>query len=230
MTITINRPEDKNRLDRHACDGITSALISANGNQDIHVVVVTGNHDFFCTGGRVDATGAQDEQEKYIQATADLQKALSTMQIPLIAAVEGNCTAGGHNLVIQADIAVGRKGTQYGFPEVKRGGFPMYSMLNVIDTIGKKQLLYACYTGEPYSAEDAVNYGLLTCAVEDEAFWPTVNRIVDAVKDKPRDLISIGRKAYYAMKPMNDAERNIYAKKALVDVLEAQSRYQKEAD
>lgn len=230
MTITINRPEDKNRIDRHTCDRISEALNSVNTNPDVNVVVITGNHDYFCTGGRIDATGAQDEQDKYIQAVADMQRALNQVAVPLIAAVEGDCTAGGHNLVIQSDIAIGRKGTVYGFPEVKRGGFPMFSMLNVIDTIPKKKLLHACYTGEPYSAEDAEEYGILTFAVEEEQFWPTVNTIVDQIRTKPRDLISIGRSAYYAMSPMNDEERNRYAKAALVDVLEAQSRYQKEAD
>lgn len=230
MTIKINRPEDKNRIDRYTCDSISEALKSVDSNPEVNVVVITGNHDYFCTGGRVDATGAQDEQDKYIQAVADMQKALNHVAVPLIAAVEGDCTAGGHNIVIQSDIAVGRKGTVYGFPEVKRGGFPMFSMLNVIDTIPKKQLLYACYTGEAYTAEKAVEYGILTCAVEEEEFWPTVNSIVDQIKTKPRDLISIGRSAYYAMAPMDDKERNTYAKAALVDVLEAQSRYQKEAD
>lgn len=230
MTITINRPEDKNRIDRHTCDRISEALNSVNGNPDVSVVVITGNHDYFCTGGRVDATGAQDEQDKYIHAIADMQKALNQVAVPLIAAVEGDCTAGGHNLVIQSDIAIGRKGTVYGFPEVKRGGFPMFSMLNAMDTIPRKKLLYACYTGEPYSAEDAEKYGILTFAVEEDEFWPTVNAVIDQIREKPRDLISIGRSAYYAMSPMNDGERNRYAKEALADVLEAQSRYQKEAD
>ncbi|MDD3251707.1 MAG: enoyl-CoA hydratase/isomerase family protein [Lachnospiraceae bacterium] len=230
MTITINRPEDKNRIDRYTCDEISKALGTVNQNPDINVVVITGNHDYFCTGGRVDATAGQDEQDKYIKAVADMQKALRGVAVPLIAAVEGDCTAGGHNIVIQSDIAIGRKGTIYGFPEVKRGGFPMFSMLNVIDTIPKKKLLYACYTGETYTAEDAVEYGVLTYAVEEEEFWPTVLEVVDQIKTKPRDLISIGRSAYYAMNSMDDEERNRYAKGALVDVLEAQSRYQKEAD
>ena len=66
--------------------------------------------------------------------------------------------------------------------------------------------------------------------VEEEQFWPTVNAIVEQIKTKPRDLISIGRSAYYSMSPMNEEERNRYAEAALVNVLEAQSRYQKEAD
>lgn len=230
MTITINRSEDKNRIDRHACDKISEALNSISANPDVNVVVITGNHDYFCTGGRIDATGVQDEQDRYIQAVADMQKALNQVPVPLIAAVEGDCTAGGHNIVIQSDIAIGRKGTVYGFPEIKRGGFPMFSMLNVIDTIPKKKLLYACYTGELYSAEDAEKYGILTFVVEEEQFWPTVNAIVEQIKTKPRDLISIGRSAYYSMSPMNEEERNRYAEAALVNVLEAQSRYQKEAD
>ena len=132
--------------------------------------------------------------------------------------------------MIQADIAIGRNGTKYGFPEVKRGGFPMFSMLNVIDTIPKKKLLYACYTGETYTASEAVDYGILTCAVDDKDFWPTVHRVVDQIKSKPRDLISIGRSAYYAMTPMDDEARNTYARAALPNVLKVQSRYQREAE
>jgi len=230
MKITINRPEDKNRIDRHACDRISAALECANERQDVKVVVITGNHDYFCTGGRVDANGAQDEQDKYIKAVADMQKALNRVKVPLIAAVEGDCTAGGHNIVIQSDIAIGRKGTTYGFPEINRGGFPMFSLLNVIDTIPKKKLLYACYTGKVYSAEDAVEYGILTRAVPEEEFWPAVSEVVDQLRSKPRELITIGRSAYYAMNPMTDEERNRYAEAALVDVLKVQSRYQKEAD
>ena len=89
LTITINRPEDKNRIDRHACDQISETLSSVNQNPDIHVVVITGNHDYFCTGGRIDATGAQDEQDRYIEAVANMQKALNQVAVPLLAAVGG---------------------------------------------------------------------------------------------------------------------------------------------
>lgn len=230
MTLRINRPHDKNKMDRHCADALAAAFRRADADPEIRVVVITGDRDYFSTGGRVDTRASKEEQDEYVRATAESQQAAEALTKPMVAVVEGDCTAGGHNLVIQSDIAIARRGVSFGFPEINRGGFPMFSMLNVMDTIPGKKLLHAMYTGEPYSAEEAERFGLLSMVVDDKDFWPTVNAVVGKLKSNPPDLMQVGRKAYYAMMPMNAEERKAYAKAALVDVLAIQSRYQKEAE
>lgn len=230
MRIQINRPEDKNRIDRFACSAISEALHAANGDPEIRVILFEGNREHFCTGGRVDAKGAQDEQDKYIASIVDMQQAMAAVTVPIVAAVEGDCTAGGHIFVGGADIAIASEKARFGFPEILRGGFPMMVMVSVIDHFPPKKLLKAFYTGKAFSAREVERFDLLTSVATDEEFWPTVNQMLDEIREKPRELMQIGRKAFYAMQGMDFEQRVAYGKHALVDVLKAQAKYQKDAD
>ena len=63
-----------------------------------------------------------------------------------------------------------------------------------------------------FTAEDALRMGLVNCVVSDEEFWPTVNRYVQMILDKPRQLIEMTRKAYYTMSELpGKNERKEYA-------------------
>ena len=141
--------------------------------------------------------------DRYAEAIRNMQRQLMITSAPVIAAVEGDCVAGGNDLLVSADIAVAREGVRFGFPEILHGGFPVMVMINTIDQIPKKNLLPAFYGGELFGTREALQYGMITCAVKEENFDSTVQKYIDMILDKPKEVITMGRKAYYAMCPLN---------------------------
>ena len=227
MYVQLNRPEDENRINREAIELIGAALERADTDEVVKVVVLKGNKEHFCSGGRVDPGCSQEEKDKYAQAIRNMQQKLMEIKAPVIAAVEGNCVAGGNDLLASADIAVAKKGVRFGFPEILHGGFPVMVMINTIDVIPKKRLLPAFYSGELFGTDEALAYGLITCVAEEEKFEDTLKYYIDMILSKPAQQIKMGRQAYYHMVPMNYEERVDYGSETLGNVLKEQEKYGK---
>ena len=100
-----------------------------------------------------------------MKALDDSNTAWANFNKPLIAAVEGNCFAGGHSIVAKADIAVARKGVLFGFPEILRGAFPIMVQVPLVNLIPKKKFLAQLFTGDNITAEEAERCNLLMPSV-----------------------------------------------------------------
>ena len=210
MKIKINRPHEKNGLNWEALEILADCYERTIKDPEIRVIVITGDEKYFHTGGRVNAKDP-NEQKKYSNGIERMQQLQDQLTVPLIAAVSGDCLKGGMGLLADADLAVARKGVHFGFPEVRMGGVPMMVMASTI-SLPKKMSLEAYYSSEYFTAEDALRMGLVNCVVSDEEFWPTVNRYVQMILDKPRQLIEMTRKAYYTMSELPEKnERKEYA-------------------
>lgn len=205
MKLKINRPEDHNGLNWEALKLLGDAYQRAIDDRSLRVIVITGDDQYFHTGGRVNA-GDEEEQKKYSEQVERMQRLQDELTIPLIAAVSGDCLKGGMGLLADADIAVARQGVSFGFPEVRMGGVPMMVMASTI-SIPKKRALEAYYSSEYFGAETALEMGLVNQVVPEEAFWDTVQHYIDMIITKPPELIEMTRKAYYSMAEMPDKER-----------------------
>lgn len=214
LKLRINTPEEKNGLNWKALEILADCYERAIEDKNIRAILITGDDKYFHTGGRVNAEDPE-EQRKYSDGIERMQKLQDKLTIPLIAAVSGDCLKGGMGLLADADLAIARKGVMFGFPEVRMGGVPMMVMAQTIN-MPKKMSLEAYYSSEYFSAEDALRMGLVNCVVPPEEFWPTVNRYVHMVIDKPRALIEMTRYAYYSMVEMpSKKERSRFAMEML---------------
>ena len=131
MKLQIHRPEEKNGLNWEALKILGDCYKRAIEDEEIRVVVFTGDRQYFHTGGRVNAKDAE-ESEKYSKYLEYMQNMQNRLTVPLIAAVSGDCLKGGMGFVADADFAVARKGVRFGFPEVRMGGVPMMVMVSTM--------------------------------------------------------------------------------------------------
>ncbi len=223
LILRLNRPEDSNRTTTEMLNSITAAVRSANEDDSIHCIVITGNERHFCCGGRVDPAASEEEKSAYSKAITDMQQSLSDSSVPILAAVEGDCTAGGNDLLALSDIAVARKGVHFGFPEITYGSFPVMVMVNTIDVIPQKRLLPFFYTGELFDAETAFRLGMLTEIAAPEDFWDRVHHYTEILAAIPRATLAVGRKAYYGMCPLSITERKAFGDRVLREVWKEQA-------
>lgn len=220
--ITTNRPEEHNRNNFEVYERSWEVYEELADDPDLRVVVVTGVGKYFCTGGQVNAADPE-EKERYQVAVDRYLKAKTLLKVPVIAAVNGECMAGGMNTLMSADLAVAVDTATFGYPEIKRGGFPATAMVTAMEYMPSKLLLQYFYSGEVFGADTALRMNLVNEVVTQSEFWPTVERYIDMLVSKPAPLIKIGKMAYTGMKKLPLQERSAYAKAVLKQVLDEQA-------
>lgn len=203
MKIIIDNPEMKNGTNYIGTNQFADCLEELNANPNIKVGIITGNDEYFWTGGRVDPNNP-GEQEKYSAGIARFEKVRSENKVPLIAAVNGDCLKAGMGMIADCDFAIARKGVIFGFPEVRMGGVPMMVMQNTIFTMPKKRALEAYLTSWNFSAEDAYMMGLVNKVVEKADFWPTVDKYARIFLDTPPIIVEMTRRAFSEMYKIKD--------------------------
>lgn len=211
ITITINHPELKNGLTWQGITRLADCYEQLMADDKIRLAVITGNDEYFYTGGRVDTT-VPGEKEKYADAIERFEKLAAANSKPLIAAVSGHCLKAGMGVIASCDFAIAKDNVEFGFPEIRMGGVPMMVMAETIGCMPKKRALEAYLTGWNFSAQDAYAMGLINRVTSAEDFWPTVERFVRVFLETPEFLIEMTRRAYNTMDAMHNAkERSAFA-------------------
>ncbi|MFN2614520.1 MAG: enoyl-CoA hydratase-related protein [Actinomycetota bacterium] len=132
--ITINRPERRNALDLPHFGALADAWVDFRDDPDARVAIVTGVGNDFCVGADLksfvpmitenieDLASGKSE----IRADAGLVAVLRDFDLfkPVIAAVNGTCTAGGMEMLLGTDIRIASTNARFGVAERKRGLFP----------------------------------------------------------------------------------------------------------
>lgn len=172
-TVTINRPEKRNALSAELVNLLTETFIRAAEDEEAKVVVLNANGTTFSAGADL-AYLQQLQQNTYEENLADsenLKRLFTTIYyLPkiVIAKVEGHAIAGGCGLATVCDIIFSVPEASFGYTEVKLGFVPAivscFLVRKTSETIAKRILL----TGELFSAQDALDYGLITFVTNKE--------------------------------------------------------------
>lgn len=208
MTIIIDNPGMKNGLNWIGIEQLADCYEQMRDNPDIRVAVITGNEEYFYTGGRVDAT-VPGEQEKYADAIARVDRLMAENQTPMVAAVSGCCLKAGMGMLASCDFAVACEGVEFGYPEVRMGGVPMMVMVETLDCMPRKRALEAYLTSWNFSAQDAYQMGLINRVVPREKFQETVEQYVRVFLDTHPALIEMTRRAYHTMAAISDKKERV---------------------
>lgn len=163
----------------------------------VRAIVLTGVGDQFCTGGNFgNAPGARAE---FAQAFKDLVVAMAASPVPLLAAVNGRCTAGGMTLLGATDYAFAVRQASFGYGELAFGAFPMLALATVPPSLPKKTFFRWAYTCQPVGAEEMLRHELVNELVDDAGqLWEAVDRFVADLAGKSAGAIARGRGLWYA--------------------------------
>ncbi|MEV6006860.1 crotonase/enoyl-CoA hydratase family protein [Streptomyces sp. NPDC051976] len=178
LVLTLNRPEARNALSLPMLVGLYDGWLRADEDDDIRSVVLTGAGGAFCAGMDLKALsegggGAAGQQYRdRLKEDPDLHwKAMlrhHRPRKPVIAAVEGPCVAGGTEILQGTDIRVAGKSAVFGLYEVRRGLFPIGgSTVRLARQIARTHALEMLLTGRPYTADEALEIGLIGHVVPD---------------------------------------------------------------
>jgi crotonobetainyl-CoA hydratase len=170
MVITINRPEARNAVNAAVSIAVGNALEQAQNDAEVRAVVITGAGDkSFCAGADLKAIARRENLYHpdhgewgfagYVHHFIDK---------PTIAAVNGTAFGGGTELALASDLVVADERAQFGLPEVKRGLIAAAGgVFRIMNQLPRKVAMELLLTGDPLSASDALEWGLINQVVKD---------------------------------------------------------------
>lgn len=125
-TITLNRPEARNGYTLQMADELGNALETANADDDVRVVVLTGAGDNFCvgadlSGGRLDVTEGDSGQSTWVEPATRATRPMFNLEKPIIAAVRGAAVGVGSTMLLPADFRIAATDSRFGFVFSQRG-------------------------------------------------------------------------------------------------------------
>ena len=162
-TVTMNRPDQRNRLDLEAIR-LMEALIEQAGTDDtVRVVIITGSGSTFCSGADLAAASTSGGfAAGALTALGDLLAAIQDCPKPTIARVQGHVAGGGNGLVAACDIAVAADDARFAFSEVRVGVAPAVISVVCLAVMQRRHAQELLLTGERVSAERVLEAGLIT--------------------------------------------------------------------
>ena len=198
LVLTIDRPERRNALNAEVIGALQEALDRARSDETIRAVVLTGAGDeAFCAGADLGADAFAFDYATPTSAYADLLRTARTLNVPLIARVNGACMAGGMGLLAMCDLAIAAPHAIFGLPEAKVGVFPMQVLAVLQAQVPQRCLAQLCLTGDPIDAARAREIGLVN-EVADELDGALERLLSRLLSNSPTAL----RRGLYAMKAM----------------------------
>jgi enoyl-CoA hydratase len=167
--VTLNRPQVRNALSRTLLDELGAALAAYEVDPAARVIVLAGAGDkAFCAGADLKGVGDRGttlQARDSFGGLAQILEAIPRMKTPVIAQVHGYALAGGCGLAAGCDLVLASEDALFGLPEIKVGLLPLIVMAPILRAVGRKRGLLMILSGEPVSAREALEMGLVSRVV-----------------------------------------------------------------
>lgn len=173
LIIWLNRPEKRNALHPEMVNQLKNVLRSAENNNEVKSVILTGEGSAFCAGADLEYLKLLNdfyvlENEKDSESLAELFFQIYHFPKPTIAAVNGPAIAGGCGLASVCDlIAAHPEKSRLGYSEVKIGFIPAIVSIFLLRRIGESYTKQLLLTGELISGKRAYEIGFANYLFDD---------------------------------------------------------------
>ncbi len=209
LTLTINRPEQRNAMTWEVIGGIRRHLALAKVDPAVRVVVLAGAGDrAFCAGADLSgmaprsAGGAGDEFADHHTARgwlAELFEEMWHLGKPIVARVQGWAMAGGFGLALACDMLIASEQARFGAPELNVGLWPYMVTVPMLRSMSPKKALDLMLTSRVVGAEEAERMGFVTRVVPAERLDAEVAEVAEVLASKPPGVMRMGRESFYAV-------------------------------
>lgn len=192
--ITLNRPEVRNAFNAEVISDLDQAFSAAGDMAAVRAIVLSGAGKNFSAGADLAwmKTAAQNGQDANMADAKKLASMLLTVRNcpkPVIALAHGPVMGGGCGLIACADIVIATEDSQFAFSEVKLGLTPATISPFVIEAIGPRWARRLFQTGERFSADMALQMGLV------QEIVPTVEAAKDRISTLCANILTAGPEA-----------------------------------
>lgn len=204
-TITLDRPDRLNAIDRYMPQEIEATVKRANDDDGVHVIVVEGAGRAFCAGydlqdfAETGGTnpGIQDMpwdpmlDFKFMYSNTQAFMSLHRSYKPTIAKVRGHAVAGGSDIAICCDFIVIAEDAKIGYPPARVWGCPSVGLW--VFRIGAQRAKRLLFTGDLIDGHTAVDYGLAIEAVPELGLDGAVDALAQRMAGVPKNQLMMSK-------------------------------------
>lgn len=189
LTITINRPDKLNALNKTVIEELSQAIEEIYHNPEIKAALITG------TGPKAFVAGA--DISEFVNLDAQLGKLLAqkgqtevfdkieNSPKPIVAAVNGFALGGGCELAMACHFRLASENAKFGQPEVNLGLIPGYGgTQRLTQLVGKGKAMELMMTGQMIDAHEAHKLGLVNHVLTTEELIPKTKEIIQTIMTK----------------------------------------------
>src|SRR5438132_9013828 len=191
--MTLDRPEH-NLLNETMLRELSAGIESLGQKDDVKLVVLDAAGEVFCGGIDV---GEYTSQRVFqvLDAFHGVFTAMLEMGKPVLVIVNGPAIGGGAELAAFGDLVVATPKARFAQPEITIGVFPPLASTILPYLVGPKLALELVLTGEPVTAERALELGMVNRLVPEAQLEKTVNDLVGRINGHSGPVLTMAKKA-----------------------------------
>ena len=171
-TITLNRPDSLNAMNRQLIDDVAAAFDDANADDATRAIVFTGAGRAFCAGDdRREHVHPENEAEArdLVQAIQRCTEAIVFGRVPVVGAINGWAVGGGFEWAINCDFPIWSQSAKGFFPEVSLNLFVTGAVTSLLPAlVGLNTAREMMFLGQRYTADDLQRKGMAWRVVPDD--------------------------------------------------------------
>jgi enoyl-CoA hydratase/carnithine racemase len=196
--VTLNNPP-ANTLNSSVLKELDQVFGELEAEDAAGVIILTAAGRFFCAGGDIKELAQLNTAAQGADLSRRGQALLNRIERfdkPVIAAINGVCLGGGLELAMACHIRVAAAGAPLGLPEISLGLIPGFGGTQRLPRIiGPSQAAELILTGEPITAEQAFDLGLVNRVVAVEQVLPQARILAAIIASKGRLAIQSALRA-----------------------------------
>ena len=199
LTITLNRPRQRNAVDGPTADALRAAFEAFEADPALRVAVLTGSGGHFCAGADLKAMGDPARRNAVRPAgegPGPMGPTRMALSKPVLAAVPGYAVAGGLELALFCDLRIAEVSTVFGV-FCRRWGVPLIDggTVRLPRIVGHGNAMDMILTGRPVGAEEALRMGLANRVVAEGAALAAALALAGEIAAFPQQCLRADRRS-----------------------------------
>ncbi|MEF7617413.1 enoyl-CoA hydratase-related protein [Aquincola sp. MAHUQ-54] len=207
--IVLNRPERKNALANDMRQQLADAFRTADADDEVRAVVLTGTGDTFCAGADVSRMVPLDvkgSRNKLQRTSHVLIRSLYHIEKPVIAAVRGATVGIGLSMMLACDMVIASETARFSCVFARRGLAPdsgaVFFLTRLLGAARAKELVF---TTRFFSAQEALGMGVVNRVVPDGELEAAVAELAASIARQPTYALAMAKKMFqFAQSPTLD--------------------------
>jgi enoyl-CoA hydratase/carnithine racemase len=226
VTLTLNRPQQRNALSLGMLGALREALGAIAADESARVVIIAGAGPAFCAGHDLKEMRGLGYDESYVEklfaSCSEVMQAVVNLPKPVIARVHGVATAAGAQLVASADLAFAAEDARFATPGVNIGLFCSTPMVALSRNVAHKHAMHMLLSGDLIDAATALRFGLVNELAPADKLEEVTAAFAKKIASKSPLTLAVGKQAFYRQAELPLAEAYAYAGQVMANNLKAE--------
>nr|CAD2169458.1 unnamed protein product [Meloidogyne enterolobii] len=209
--LVLNCPRRRNALSLDLMEGLRKQLKELDNNMKIRTIIIASEGNVFSAGhdlNELTAESGPSSHKRVFNKCVELMETLQNISLPVIAEVDGLVTAAATQLVGSCDIVAATKRSTFSCPGIKIGLFCNTPGIALARNLPRKLAMDMLLTAREITAQEALNFGLISRLVEDGKAKEEVLAISEEICKYSRHICDLGKAFFYTQIEQNIATAN----------------------